>query len=194
MGKTGITPVTKGSQSSQKSKEEVKESKESISQINKNKDLINRILIYQNDLEKWAFKLTRNKEDSEDLVQETYYKALYYMNKFRDEISLKAWLFTILKYTFINNYRRKQSNLVNYVEDITLFDFKPTHETIESGIREKDIISLFDKINQRDAFIFYLYISGYKYEEISTLLNIKLGTVKSRISRARVSLTKLIKR
>jgi len=65
------------------------------------------LLTYQNPLKYFALKLTADNEDAEDLLQETFLKALKYKDKFQEKTNLKAWLYTIMKNTFINNYRRK---------------------------------------------------------------------------------------
>jgi RNA polymerase sigma-70 factor (ECF subfamily) len=193
MGRESIKQSPESSQSSQESQKEIKESKESLHQIEDIKAFVNRILEYDHDLKQWAFHLTFNKEESKDLVQETYMRAIKNMNTFRDEISLRAWLFTILKYIFINEYRRKQLCPVTYTDDLSIINIKVTLTSTESIINEKEILHLFTKINQDDALTFQWYMEGFKYEEIAGILHIPLGTVKSRIFHARQVLIKLIK-
>jgi RNA polymerase sigma factor (sigma-70 family) len=71
-------------------------------------------------LERFALSLTSNSEDAKDLLQETFAKAITYRDKFEDNTNLKAWTFTIMKNTFINNYRRtvKSNTTFDNTEDL----------------------------------------------------------------------------
>ena len=79
----------------------------------------NQLLSFQNPLKYFALKLTADNEDAEDLLQETFLKALKYKNKFEDKTNLKAWLYTIMKNTFINNYRRavRKRTIIDNTDD-----------------------------------------------------------------------------
>jgi RNA polymerase sigma-70 factor, ECF subfamily len=193
MGGKSIKESAKSGKPSQKSRKEIKESKESLPYVNKNKeDFVKEILKYETILMRWALHLTYNKEESEDLIQETFYKALKNMNNCRDDTVLKTWLFTILKNTFLNNYRRQKNSPIVYTDDLSIINVTVNLTSIESDINRKEILSLFAKINKKNALTFKLYMIGYKYSEIASILNIPIGTVKSRVSYAREELMKLI--
>jgi RNA polymerase sigma-70 factor (ECF subfamily) len=143
-------------------------------------------------LERFALSLTQNKEDANDIVQETYLKALSNQKQFQDDTNLKAWIFSILKNTFINKCRREKK--LN-----TIFDWTKEHSYInqtlderyaspESTLQEKEIYHLINKLPITLHTPFMMYLKGYKYREIAKELNIKEGTIKSRIFFARKEL------
>lgn len=145
----------------------------------------------------YALRFTRNHEDANDLVQDTMLKAITYYDKFRAGTNLKGWLYTIMKNTFINNYRRitKVNSVVTQTEEISsshLF-FSSTKNKGEDIFVMDDIQSALDNL-QEDYFIpFSMYFEGYKYHEIADHLKIPIGTVKTRIHVARKSLKKTLK-
>lgn len=136
-------------------------------------------------LERFAMSLTSNREEAKDLLQETYYKALANRDKFIGYSNLKAWTFTIMKNTFINNYRKKQKE--NTHNDQTENNFFINQSEEQTPIRpdsEYSIIEINKKIEDLpDEFKtpFKMFLSGYKYKEIAEKLELKIGTVKSRI-------------
>jgi RNA polymerase sigma-70 factor (ECF subfamily) len=152
-------------------------------------DFVQKILGEKINLKNFALSLTRNTEEANDLVQETYYKALRYREKFLESTNLKAWLFTIMKNTFINNYRRntKTREIFSEAEDLTLLrTFKRSSvETIESSIHAREIMKEIENLDDLYRIPFVMFYNGYKYEEIAEKLSIPLGTVKSRIFLAR---------
>ena len=85
----------------------------------------------ESNLERFAYSLTMNKEDAKDLLQETYLKALMYQDKFEDNTNLKAWTFTIMKNTFINNYRKtvKQNTTFDSSDNQYLMNSRPDNYT-----------------------------------------------------------------
>ncbi len=143
-----------------------------------------------------AFNLTKNDEEAEDLLQDTAYKAIVNRDKFRAGTNFKAWLFTIMKNTFINNYRRKVRR--NTVMDNTDNNFfinsskSIVNNDADSMILLEELNGLIDTLddNLREPFRMHFY--GYKYQEIADKTNIPLGTVKSRIFIARNELKKLL--
>ena len=148
----------------------------------------------ENNLERFAYSLTANQEDSRDLVQETFLKALTYRKQFRDHSNLKAWTFTIMKNIFINNYRKsaKQSTTMDNTKDLYFLN-----NTEEFAASKPDAAIPVEEINKKvqsleDEFRipFEMYISGYKYKEIAEEMNLNIGTVKSRIFFARKKLMK----
>ncbi len=148
-----------------------------------------RILQERNALKSFAVSLTRNTEDALDLVQETYLKAMTYRSKFEDSTNLKAWLFTIMKNTFINAYRRdtKIKQLISKGDEIALNRaFKQnSYSNSESRLNAKEILKQVESLDDDYKIPFTRYYTGYKYEEIAEELRLPLGTIKSRIFIAR---------
>jgi RNA polymerase sigma-70 factor (ECF subfamily) len=143
-------------------------------------------------LKRFAITLVKDKEIANDLVQDTYLKALLYKNKYQDGTNLKAWLFTILKNSFINDYRRekKANTIFDRTNELYYIDLSSDKGYIspESTLYTKELNQLIQKLNPVLYDTFIMYLEGFKYEEISEILNIKLGTIKSRIFFARKEL------
>lgn len=139
----------------------------------------------QPSLERFALKLTANEEDARDLTQETYVKAIINRDKYVDYANLKAWTFTIMKNTFINNYRKavKQKTSVDTTENqfFLNLDKEDKVENPESNLSMKEINFAIDQLEDEFRQPFIMHVSGYKYKEIADELGMKLGTVKSRI-------------
>jgi len=148
-----------------------------------------RIVQEKNSLKNFALSLTHNMDDALDLLQDTYLKAITYRSKFEDSTNLKAWLFTIMKNTFINAYRRntKTKQLISKGDDVAMNRaFKQnSHALTESRIHAKDIIKQIENLEDDYKVPFTLYYTGYKYEEIAQEMSLPLGTIKSRIFIAR---------
>ena len=154
-------------------------------------DIINRVLVYDDRLRQYAFYLTRNQEDAEDLVQDTYLKVIQNPDSFSVPTNLKAWVFTIMRNTFINGYRRKQKSKVFTDEsENSVFTSTATvsNDAADLPLYVSEITTAISsmKDNQRDAF--ELFVDGFKYQEIADMLDISIGTVKSRIFFARQKL------
>lgn len=150
------------------------------------------LLDIKNHLLSFARGLTKNEEEAKDLVQETFLKVLSSKDKFREGSNIKAWSFTIMRNLFINDYRKKQ--LLSFKEDFTEkgdqievktkdFIIQPDEEYFA-----KEIIQEINKLSLNINKAFIMYISGYHYEEISDILEVKMGTIKSRIHFARKKL------
>ncbi len=153
-----------------------------------NQQLINQ----RTPLKNFAYSLTLNAEEAQDLVQETYLKALKYRDKFVDATNLKAWLYTIMKNTFINTYRRsvKTRQIITQTEDLSLV--RPLNgsngPSAESQINLKTINNAVEALEEEYKVPFMRYFDGYKYKEIADELDLPIGTVKSRIFLARKKL------
>lgn len=145
----------------------------------------------------FAYHLTYNEDDANDLVQETYLKAFRFIDKYNEGTNAKAWLFKILKNAFINQYRRKskQPTQVDY-EDITSYQDVEEDSSLPgyADLREEMFQSMIgDEVtNAINALpvdfrvvILLCDIEGFTYEEISKILDIPIGTVRSRLHRAR---------
>ncbi|MCK5171235.1 MAG: RNA polymerase sigma factor, partial [Bacteroidales bacterium] len=148
-------------------------------------------------LSRFAMSLTSNREASQDLLQETYFKALSHRDKFVGYTNLKAWTFTIMKNTFINNYRKKQKENTHNDTTKNLYflnlsrELSPTRPDREYTTYE--ITREIDSLPKEFKEPFTMFLSGYKYKEISDELNLKIGTVKSRIFFTRKKLMESLK-
>ncbi len=136
-------------------------------------------------LQRFAYSLTTNREDARDLLQETFVKAISYRDKFADDTNLKAWTFTIMKNTFINNYRRlaKANTTFDHSDDLYYLNLsrETNLETPESTLSEKEIQKHINNLEDEFKVPFTMHLQGYKYKEIADNLGLKIGTVKSRI-------------
>lgn len=155
------------------------------------------LLSLQNPLKFFALKLTSDNEDAEDLLQETFLKALRYKDKFQDQTNLKAWLYTIMKNTFINNYRRavrKRTIMDNTDDDYFVNSTKKVSPVSpESVFSHKEIERTVAELNDECKVPFQMHFDGYKYKEIADHLSMPIGTVKSRIFLARKKLSESLK-
>jgi RNA polymerase sigma factor (sigma-70 family) len=147
-------------------------------------------------LHAFAYNLTKNVEDAKDLFQETAFRAMTNRDKFRAGTNLKAWLFTIMKNIFINNYRKKVK--ANTIMDSTdnLYYINSGKSVIangaESNIMMKEIITMIEALEESIKIPFLMHYQGFKYQEIADQLDLPLGTVKSRIFFARKELKGLV--
>lgn len=151
----------------------------------------------QDNLHYFAMTLTSNTDEAKDLVQDTYVKALTNRDKFEDNTNLKAWTFTIMKNTFINNYRRsiRTNAIIDTTEDLYFLNL-PKESGIpspESQISQKDIQKRVDLLDDDQRVPFVMHTQGYKYKEIADKLQISIGTVKSRIFFGRKKLMENLK-
>jgi len=139
----------------------------------------------QENLNYFANMLTSNSEEAKDLVQDTFVKALSNREKFRPDTNLKAWTYTIMKNTFINNYRRniKSNTIIDTTEDLYYLNNsnRTSHESPESKISVNEIIEGIEKLESEHRKPFEMHTQGYKYKEIADALDLSIGTVKSRI-------------
>lgn len=149
-------------------------------------------------LRPFAITLTRDAEAAKDLFQETLYRALSNKDKYNVGTNIKAWLYTIMRNIFINNYRRK-------AKQHTIFDSTPnefylnapvaqTANDAPATINMKEVQEAIFQLPEIFKKPFLLYFEGYKYHEISDMLNEPLGTIKSRIHFARKLLKAQIER
>ena len=148
------------------------------------------ILDQQNQfLKQLALKLTKHLDDAEDLIQDTYFKALKNQDKYEQGTNLKGWLYTIMRNTFINNYRKKkvQNTFVDETENNYFIDqgINNRVEHADHNVDQDYIMKQIDSIEKNYVEAFMMHYNGYKYEEIAEILDIPLGTVKSRIFLAR---------
>lgn len=149
-------------------------------------------------LRPFAISLTRNPEDAKDLFQETMMRALVNRDKYRFGTNLKAWLYTIMRNIFINNYRRNKK--FSKVESTTPPDthlFSINQVAVNSGPEQLQLQEIKTAVNNLPPVFrlsFELHYTGYKYQEIADLLHEPLGTIKSRIHFARKMLVAQLER
>lgn len=144
----------------------------------------------------FAMKLTRNKDNAKDLVQETAFRAYRHRTKFRPGTNFKAWVTTIMRNTFINNYRRKKrrNQVEAPIEDYAYaIGYKTVSNTANKSLMMQELLSIVDQIPNLYSIPFMMHHKGYQYLEIAETLNIPLGTVKSRIYFARRKMRAMIK-
>lgn len=151
----------------------------------------------QGNLLSFAMKLTPNKEEAHDLVQETTLKALDNEGKFVENTNFKGWMLTIMRNIFINNYRKaaRENTILDVSEDLYHLNISQDSglETPEVAYAANEITTLLASFPADCRKPFSMYIAGYKYEEISKALNMPLGTVKSRIYFTRKRLRAILK-
>jgi RNA polymerase sigma-70 factor (ECF subfamily) len=162
-------------------------------------------LPFREQLFKTALRLTRNSEDAEDLLQETYLKAYRHYTSFQPGTNLKAWLFKILKNTFINEYRRRKqippqvdfSDLEETFESAlanknTAANRTPEDELVESSLDNEVRRALVGLPHNYKVVVLLADMEGYSYKEIADILAIPVGTVMSRLYRGRRLLEKAL--
>lgn len=152
----------------------------------------------------FAYRLTLDEDDANDLVQETYLKAYRFFDSYEQGTNAKAWLFRILKNSFINDFRKKskQPSKVDYQEVESFYNSDDVDENITVDLR---VESLQDMIGDEIAnalnslavdfrtIIILCDLEGFTYEEMAKILDIPIGTVRSRLHRARNLLKEKLK-
>ena len=149
------------------------------------------ISIFQDKLRAFAGSLTNNSDDAQDLYQETVLKALRYKEKFNAQTNLKAWMYTIMKNTFINDYRRRKMSktfLDDSPNEYVLNGVKTNEVSAISQLNTEEILNKINSLEDEFKIPFMKYYEGFKYKEISEELDLPIGTVKSRIFLARKKL------
>jgi RNA polymerase sigma factor (sigma-70 family) len=149
-----------------------------------------------NSMYNFAYRLTLDSDDAKDLLQDTYLKAFRFIDSFQQGTNAKAWLFRILKNSFINDYRKKskEPSKVDYQEVETYYNSEDVDRQITPDLRVEalqdmigDEISI--ALNALDVdfrtVIILCDLEGFKYEEMAKILDIPIGTVRSRLHRAR---------
>lgn len=155
------------------------------------------IFSHKDSLFSFAFSFTKDTDDANDLFQETMLKAINYSSQFKEGTNLKAWLYTIMRNTFINNYRKssKTDRIMTVTDDLTsdkLF-LSASMNTSEGKFVMDDIYKALEKLQPEYYIPFIKYFEGFKYHEIADELKIPIGTVKTRIHVARQILKKQLR-
>ncbi len=166
--------------------------------LEKNKIFNKEFMVHIDALYNFAFKLTLNEDEAKDLIQDTCMKAFRFINSFEKGTNAKAWLFRILKNSFINDYRKKTKNpgMVDYQEVETFYssDENESQYQTTSDLRSETVKGMLgdeitNALNSMDVdfrtVIILCDLEGFKYDEMSKILDIPIGTVRSRLHRAR---------
>ena len=163
----------------------------------------NETLPHKSALYNYALKISGNANDAQDLVQETYYKAFRYFDKFQSGTNSKAWMFMILKNTFINDYRKskREPYKLDYEQIQNFYENVKSDRANENNLDKDFYNDLFDDelteaIDQlptkmREVFLL-CDLEGYSYEETAELVQCPIGTVRSRLHRARHMLQEIL--
>ena len=144
-------------------------------------------------LQPLALQLTRDVEESKDLLQVTFMKAWANKHRFNPGTNIRAWLYTIMKNTFLSDYHRKKRrqtyvDLTDNQYFINSSSMERNGTEADAGVNLEDINAAIDNLPEAYRAPFKSFIEGYKYEEISDNLGLPLGTVKNRIFLARKEL------
>ncbi|MEM9557044.1 MAG: sigma-70 family RNA polymerase sigma factor [Acidobacteriota bacterium] len=164
---------------------------------------------YLDSLYNMAYRLTRNAHDAQDLVQETYLKAYKYYDKFQKGTNLKAWLFRIMKNTFINGYRKRQ----NQPPQSAFAEIEDSFETMVSeesaarrrmknpeqaaleNVLDEDVQQALDSLRDDYRMVILLVdLEDFSYKEAAEILDVPVGTVMSRLYRGRRQLEQTLLR
>ena len=165
--------------------------------MNNNITFRNDLISVQDDLLRFAYKLTADREEANDLLQETSLKALDNEDKYTPDTNFKGWVYTIMRNIFINNYRKvmRDQTFVDQTDNLYHLNL-PTDSVYESTERAYDLKEMHRIVNAlpREYKIpFSMHVSGFKYREIADKLDLPLGTVKSRIFFTRQKLQQELK-
>ena len=139
----------------------------------------------------FAMKLTKDKENAKDLMQETFCRAFKHRDRFSKNTNFKAWITTIMRNNFINDYRRKKTRnqVMESVGDFSYFiENKTSAANGESNIMMKELQGLIGELSEDLQIAFTMFVNGYHYDEIAETVQVPIGTIKSRIFFARKKL------
>ena len=155
------------------------------------------LLGLQTELHRFAMKLTADKEEADDLLQETSLKALDNEEKYTPDTNFKGWMYTIMRNIFINNYRKtvRDQTFVDQTENLYHLNLPQDSgfESTEGNYDLKEIRKIVNNLPKEYRVPFSMYVSGFKYREIAVKLALPIGTVKSRIFFTRQRLQKELK-
>ncbi|MFM1932445.1 MAG: Sigma-W factor [Bacteroidota bacterium] len=152
----------------------------------------NLLVSHREFLKGFAYNFTRDHEDADDLIQDTFVKALRYKDNFREGTNIKGWLFTIMRNIFINNYKRRkfQNTITDSTDNLYYLNASQDmrYDSVTGKIDEKDIRAAINGLSDDFRRPFTMFTEGFHYDEIADELGIPMGTVKSRIFHARKKL------
>lgn len=176
--------------------QEVQSQKQNYSEAEKSDIFETEFMVHVDSMYNFAYRLTFDSDDAKDLVQDTYLKAFRFINSFERGTNAKAWLFRILKNSFINDFRKKskQPAKVDYNEVEQFYNSDDAGAKITTDLRVETVQDMIgDEISGAlnaipvdfRTVIILSDLEGFTYEEMSKILDIPIGTVRSRLHRAR---------
>ena len=156
----------------------------------------NETLPHRSALYNYALKISGNSADAQDLVQETYYKAFRHFDKFQTGTNSKAWMFMILKNSFINDYRKSKrepykldyEQIQNFYENVKSDRAQTNNldKDFYNDLLDDELTKAIDQLPSKMREVFLLCdLDGNSYEETAELVGCPIGTVRSRLHRAR---------
>lgn len=165
-------------------------------EVQKQEDFEKEVIPHLDAMYNFALRLTSDPSDAEDLVQDTIVKAYRFFSSYEKGTNAKAWLFRILKNSYINNYRKKskQPNQVDYDEVSTFYETIRAERTDTSDLEDKmfrdliddDISQALEELPEDFRTVVLLCdVEGFTYEEIANMLDVPIGTIRSRLHRGR---------
>lgn len=156
-----------------------------------------RLLGLQGNLLSFAYQLTTNREEAQDLLQDTTLKALDNEDKYVDNVNFKGWIFTIMRNIFINNYRQtvRKATVIDQTKELYHLNVSQDSgiDTPDGSFAIKEISEAINSFSDDYRIQFSMHVAGYKYQEIAEKMQLPLGTVKSRIFFARQRLQGMLK-
>ena len=169
----------------------------------KDEEFSKETLPHQTALYNYALKISGNTDDALDLVQETYYKAYRHFDKFQSGTNSKAWMFMILKNSFINDYRKSKrepykldyEQIQNFYENVKSDRANENNldKDFYNDLFDDELTEAIDKLPMKMREVFLLCdLEGYSYEETAELVQCPIGTVRSRLHRARHMLQEIL--
>ncbi len=156
-----------------------------------------KLLSMQENMMNFALMLTANRDDAQDLMQDTTLKVLDNQEKFVDNINFKGWVLTVMRNIFINNYHKIVRTQTVVDQGVDLYNLDVVNDSgfdsPDGAYQIKEITKAINSLNDELKIPFSMFLSGYKYNEIAEKLCVPLVTVKSRIFFARQELQKVLK-
>jgi len=160
-------------------------------------------LPHADSLYNFALRMTRNTRDAEDLLQDTFMRAFRFFHRFETGTNIRAWLFRILKNTYINNYRKVQrtpdqvdwAQVEEFYDSVTPHDLRKRHKNPEELLLESSVDNRVEEAvaalpPEYRAVVLLNFMEDMSYKEIAEVLEIPMGTVMSRLHRGRKLLQK----
>ena len=151
----------------------------------------------QENMLNFALMLTADRDDAQDLLQDTTLKVLNNQEKFVDNVNFKGWVLTVMRNIFINNYHKVVRTQTIVDSSADLYNFNVTSDSgfdsPDSSYQIQEISKAIEQLNDDLRVPFSMFVTGYKYHEIAEKLDLPLGTIKSRIFFARQELQKVLK-